>query len=156
VDGPARAGNGSEGKGSPIASLGQDALFHEALGRAIKVLRTEHGLTRRELAEDAEVSYPYLSEIENGKKRPSSRALLAISDALGLRPHEVLETAERLGTRAVPPIQGGPGARSVETTVAGAAEGPRSGGREQLLELVDELSDEDVGRILDLARRLAP
>ena len=89
----------SDGGTAPGAEV-HDVHFYEALGRAIKVLRTERGLNRRELAEDSEVSYPYLSEIENGKKRPSSRALLAISEALGVRPHEVLESAERLADQA--------------------------------------------------------
>src|SRR5206468_2367928 len=71
-----------------------DPRFYPALGRAIKVLRTERGLGRRELAELAEVSYPYLSEIENGKKRASSKALVAIAAALGLRPSQLLESAE--------------------------------------------------------------
>jgi len=68
--------------------------FYEALGRAIKVLRTERGLSRRDLAERSGVSYPYLSEIENGKKRASSKALLSIADALGVRPSELMGTAE--------------------------------------------------------------
>jgi transcriptional regulator with XRE-family HTH domain len=70
--------------------------FYEALGRAIQVHRARHGLDRKELARRAEVSYPYLSEIENGKKRPSSSAVLAIAEALGLRASELLEEAESL------------------------------------------------------------
>jgi len=134
----------------------QDVHFYEALGRAIKVLRTERDLNRRELAEDSEVSYPYLSEIENGKKRPSSRALLAISEALGVRPHEVLETAERLAggtwsgsssrTNGMDPDGKGRGSRSTQH---------RSEVLEDLLRLLRNVSDGDLQRILDLARRLA-
>ena len=74
----------------------EDPRFYEALGRAIKALRAEQGLGRRELADAAGVSYPYLSEIENGRKRPSSRSLLLIAQALGLRPYQLLQEAEQL------------------------------------------------------------
>lgn len=52
------------------------------LGRAIAVRRTELGLKRRQLADRAELSYPYISEIENGLKEPSSAALRRIAEAL--------------------------------------------------------------------------
>src|SRR5438067_3707439 len=73
-----------------------DALdvYSAALGRAIKVVRTEQGMDRTDLAEQSGLSYPYLSEIENGKKRPSSRSLEAIAEALGMRPHELMAAAD--------------------------------------------------------------
>jgi len=83
-----------------------DPGYYEALGRAIRVLRTERGLARKELAEAAGLSYPYLSEIETGRKRPSSKALFVIAEALGVRPSEVLALGDRYGGRtagATPP-----------------------------------------------------
>ena len=74
----------------------QDDAYHESLGRAIKVLRTSRGLERRQLAEQTGLSYPYLSEIENGKKQPSSKVLLQLAEALEVRPHELLEMGEAL------------------------------------------------------------
>ena len=71
-------------------------IYHEALGRAIKVVRTEQGVERRELAEKARISYSYLAEIENGNKPPSSDVLLAIAQALGLRPSELHAAADSL------------------------------------------------------------
>ncbi len=68
----------------------------EAIGRAIRVIRTEQGLSRKELAERSGLSYPYVSEIETGKKSPSSKALRAIADAVGLPPHELFAAAETL------------------------------------------------------------
>ena len=68
----------------------------EAIGRAIRVIRTEQGLSRKELAERSGLSYPYVSEIETGKKSPSSKALRSIADAVGLPPHELLAAAETL------------------------------------------------------------
>jgi transcriptional regulator with XRE-family HTH domain len=77
----------------------EDPRFYEALGRAIKVVRAQRGLSRGRLAELAEISYPYLSEIENGKKRPSSKALLTIADALSVPTSELLALAEQIATQ---------------------------------------------------------
>ena len=68
----------------------------EGLGRAIRVIRTERGLNRKDLAARSGLSYPYLSEIEGDKKSPSSRALRAIGDALGVAPSELLAAADSL------------------------------------------------------------
>lgn len=46
--------------------------------------RTELGLSRRELAERAELSYPYLSQIETGNREPSLRTLQKLASALEL------------------------------------------------------------------------
>ena len=69
-----------------------------ALGRTIRVYRAARDMGRRDLAEQADVSYSYLAEIENGSKYPSSKALLAIANALGLSPSELLTAAETLET----------------------------------------------------------
>src|SRR2546430_16350243 len=90
--------------------------WYQALGRAIKLVRTESGTERKELARLSGLSYPYLSEIEQGKKRPSSESLLAIARALGLRQSELLERAERWVDRdevvAALPVAAGKGARA--------------------------------------------
>src|SRR5262245_17533450 len=82
----------------------EDPRFYEALGRAIKVVRAQRGLGRGRLAELAGLSYPYLSEVENGKKRPSSKALLSIAEALGLPASELLEIAEGIARLELPPV----------------------------------------------------
>jgi transcriptional regulator with XRE-family HTH domain len=82
----------------PSLSLGEeDPAFYEALGRAIKVARTQQDLSRKSLAERAGVSYAYLSDIETGRGRPSSKALLAVAGALGRTPSELLHEAELYG-----------------------------------------------------------
>lgn len=98
-----------------------DPGYYEALGRAIRVLRTERGLERKELAEAAGLSYPYLSEIETGRKRPSSKALFVIAEALGVRPSEVLSLADRYGGRTT---SAGPAAAYAPPPAAGSAPPP--------------------------------
>jgi transcriptional regulator with XRE-family HTH domain len=77
-----------------------DPAYREAVGRAIKVLRTERGLERKDLAAASGLSYAYLSEIETGRKRASSKALFVIADALGVRPAELLALGDRYATRS--------------------------------------------------------
>jgi transcriptional regulator with XRE-family HTH domain len=98
----------------------EDPAFYEALGRAIKVARTELGLDRKDLAERANVSYAYLSDIETGRGRPGSRSLLAIAEALGRSAAELMHEAELYRAR----IRGGsPEALAAEmpATPVGAA-----------------------------------
>ncbi len=73
----------------------EDPTFYVGLGSAVKELREQLGLSRKSLAIRSGVSYPYLSEIETGKKRMSARALLLVSRGLDVKPYELLEAAER-------------------------------------------------------------
>lgn len=57
-------------------------LLRHALGHALRRLRLEHGLTLRELSEATQVSLPYLSEIERGRKEVSSEILAILCNGL--------------------------------------------------------------------------
>lgn len=59
-------------------------LWREVLGARLRRLRKLRGLTLTELADEAGVSPQYLSEVERGRKEPSSEMIAAISGALGL------------------------------------------------------------------------
>jgi transcriptional regulator with XRE-family HTH domain len=72
----------------------EDPALGEALGRAIKVIRTAQDVGRRDLAERAGLSYSYLAEIENGRKQASSSAQQAIASALGIPVSELIAAAE--------------------------------------------------------------
>ena len=63
--------------------------FLRRLGEAIRSARRQRGMGRRELAEAAGLSYPYVAQLENGDRDPSSRTLLALSGALGLSPEQL-------------------------------------------------------------------
>lgn len=74
----------------------------QALGKAIKIRRTELDLSRGDLAEASRLSYPYMSEIENGGKWPSDKAIDSIAQALSLESGAALilmaEGYEAIGT----------------------------------------------------------
>lgn len=70
-------------------------LRAERLGRAIQERRAELGLGRPDLARRAGLSYPYVAELETGRKQGSPSALHALASALDLDAHELLARAER-------------------------------------------------------------
>jgi transcriptional regulator with XRE-family HTH domain len=54
------------------------------VGAILRGHRERQGRTLRDVAEDARVSVPYLSEVERGRKEASSEVLAAVCRALGL------------------------------------------------------------------------
>lgn len=67
----------------------------KALGEFIRAQRQFARLSLRELAELAQVSNPYLSQVERGLHEPSIRVLLAIADALNIPEETLLERIRR-------------------------------------------------------------
>ena len=75
--------------------------LRDVVGDVLRDERHEQGRTLADVAEDAAVSLPYLSEVERGRKEVSSDVLDAIADALDLPLVEILERCvERLRVRA--------------------------------------------------------
>ena len=54
-----------------------------AVGSVLRDWRTDQGLRLSDVAERARVSVQYLSEVERGRKEPSSEVLGAVTQALG-------------------------------------------------------------------------
>ena len=82
-------------------------LLREALGGSIRRARNERRRTLRDVSRSASVSLGYLSEIERGRKEPSSELLAAICDALALPLPELLDDVAdtlRPGARPVPAV----------------------------------------------------
>jgi len=65
----------------------------EALGAFIRAQRTQAEMSLRELAEKANISNPYLSQIERGLHEPSVRVLKALAAALNLSVETLLARA---------------------------------------------------------------
>ena len=140
----------------------------ERLGTAIRTRRTVLGLSRKDLERETELSYPYLTDIEAGKKWPSSRTLWRIAEALGMSPGDLLQLAESYdadgsvapsryfhaepmvaASMAPPPAPAAPAAPRGDEPAADT---------DPLVELVDAasaLSRKDVNVLVALARRLA-
>jgi transcriptional regulator with XRE-family HTH domain len=151
--------------------------FAEALGRTIKVIRTDLGIERRDLAQRAGISYSYITEIENGNKPPSSSVLGPIAAVLNLRMSQIIEATEARmesqGAEAswpVPQYESAGLQRSdspadevfgefaCATTMQPSLRGPNRNLRAAVIELerlMRSMAREDIERLLDYARRLA-
>jgi DNA-binding XRE family transcriptional regulator len=88
-----------------------EPLWREVLGRRLRTLRTEQRETLVETAGRAGVSPQYLSEVERGRKDPSSEMIAALAGALritliGLTEQVVRDLHERRGTTFPAPRPG--------------------------------------------------
>lgn len=68
-------------------------LWREALGRVLRLRRTDLALTLAAVSRRSGVSTQYLSEVERGLKDPSSEVIEAIAVVLGLELPQVLVLA---------------------------------------------------------------
>lgn len=75
------------------------SLWREEVGEVLRTERREQGRILTEVADAAGVSPQYLSEIERGRKEPSSEILGSVAGALGLGLGEV---AARVAARLLP------------------------------------------------------
>lgn len=68
-------------------------LLRDVIGDVLRRARSAQGRTLREVSDGARVSLGYLSEVERGRKEPSSELLAAICGALDVPLSEVLADA---------------------------------------------------------------
>jgi transcriptional regulator with XRE-family HTH domain len=68
----------------------------EALGQAIRELRTERGLTQESLASEAQMHPTWISRLESGQHDPAWSTVRRVSDALEVPVAELVKRAEQL------------------------------------------------------------
>jgi len=71
-------------------------VFRSLLGQVLRRLRTERGLTLRQVSAEARVSLGYISEVERGRKEASSELLASLCDALDVALSDVLREVSEL------------------------------------------------------------
>lgn len=81
----------------PTEKLVFDEAARRGLGEAIVKARMRRGLSRRELQEYVQISYPYLAELEKGAKTPSAEVFQSLAENLEMTPDELMEYARSLG-----------------------------------------------------------
>lgn len=59
------------------------------LGRFLEHRRRELGLSRRDLAEQSGLSYPYVSQLETGDREPALKAMRVLAPVLDVRTEEL-------------------------------------------------------------------
>ncbi len=82
-----------------------EPLWREAVGQTLREERQQAGRTLSDVAERAGVSTQYLSEVERGRKEPSSEVLGAVAGALGLRLVDLtIRVSRTLSSRPTGPL----------------------------------------------------
>ena len=81
-----------------------EPLWREAVGHELREERRTAGRTLADVAEQAGVSTQYLSEVERGRKEPSSEVLGAVAGALGLRLVDLTTRVSERLTRMSGPV----------------------------------------------------
>ena len=76
--------------GRPMVQAGK---HREIVGSNIRTCRTHAGLTLEKLAELADLSWPYLSEIERGRENISLDKLARLAKALKVNLSKLVENA---------------------------------------------------------------
>ena len=69
----------------------EDINLRQILSSNIRALRARYHLTQEKLAENAEISLPYLSDIEHCKTWVSDKTLIKLAKALRTSPASLLD-----------------------------------------------------------------
>ncbi len=101
-------------------------LMREAIGGTLRRARTARRRTLREVSRRARISLGYLSEVERGRKEPSSELLAAICEALDVALPDLLtdaaETIAESMAAAADATRRPIGLRHMDLRLAGASE----------------------------------
>jgi transcriptional regulator with XRE-family HTH domain len=70
-------------------------LPEAAFAKALREIRTEHGVSQETLGLDAGYHRTYISLLERGKMNPTLRTILSIAAVLGIPARDIVERVER-------------------------------------------------------------
>ncbi|MGP3967011.1 helix-turn-helix domain-containing protein [Streptomyces sp. 6N223] len=123
---------------APVVPLRpREPLWRHVVGEVLRRERRAQERTLKDVAEDARISMPYLSELERGRKEASSEVLAAAARALGLGLAELLtlvqdelarRTATGTGTATGTAERAARATSSITRLSSHRASGPRLGG----------------------------
>lgn len=66
-------------------------MFYKNLGKRIKILRENAGLTQEKLAERSGISLDYMGKIEVSINKPGLATILKLAEALDIEPYQLLK-----------------------------------------------------------------
>lgn len=89
---------------APLSRPRAEPLWREAVGSELRCERTRRSERIVDVARRAGVAPQYLSELERGRKDPSSEILSAVAGALQLRVADITGRAARRLATAVGPV----------------------------------------------------
>jgi transcriptional regulator with XRE-family HTH domain len=65
-----------------------------ALGRAVRLIRDERGISQVQLAADTGFMQSWISHVERGARNPSWNNVVRLAEGLGVSPAELVKRAE--------------------------------------------------------------
>ncbi|MCI3242368.1 helix-turn-helix transcriptional regulator [Streptomyces sp. 7R016] len=89
----------SQGARPAPAPPPREPLWRDLVGDVLRRERLAQERTLKDVADEARISMPYLSEVERGRKEASSEVLAAAAHALGLGLGDLLSLAQGELTR---------------------------------------------------------
>ncbi len=104
-------------------------LLREAIGAGLRRARTARRRTLRDVSRTARVSLGYLSEVERGRKEPSSELLAAICEALDVALPDLLTEAAHVARGGDAGVRAAPADRPAPHRPADRRCGHRAAGR---------------------------
>ncbi|MCX4878536.1 MULTISPECIES: RodZ family helix-turn-helix domain-containing protein [unclassified Streptomyces] len=84
---------------APVPAAPREPLWRDLVGDVLRRERLAQERTLKDVADEARISMPYLSEVERGRKEASSEVLAAAAHALGLGLGDLLSLAQGELTR---------------------------------------------------------
>jgi hypothetical protein len=91
--------SGAPPRQAPQAPAAKEPLWRDLVGDVLRRERLAQERTLKDVADEARISMPYLSEVERGRKEASSEVLAAAAHALGLGLGDLLTRAQGELTR---------------------------------------------------------
>ncbi|MEV5433299.1 helix-turn-helix transcriptional regulator [Streptomyces sp. NPDC052701] len=91
---PAARPAGTVPRQGSAAPAPREPLWRDLVGDVLRRERLAQERTLKDVAEQARISMPYLSEVERGRKEASSEVLAAAARALGLGLGDLLSRAQ--------------------------------------------------------------
>jgi hypothetical protein len=85
---------GAPPRQAPPAPAAKEPLWRDLVGDVLRRERLAQERTLKDVADEARISMPYLSEVERGRKEASSEVLAAAAHALGLNLGDLLTRAQ--------------------------------------------------------------
>lgn len=80
---------------SMTAKAQKNSAPEAAFGQAVRAVRQKRGLSQEDLGFEADLHRTFVSDIERGARNPTVRTVWRLSRALGVRPSELFQIAEK-------------------------------------------------------------
>lgn len=116
----------------------ENLYLRKILSTNIRNLRAKYHLTQERLAENAEISLPYLSDIEHCKTWVSDKTLIKLAKALHTEPSQLLEDTNLLSNKNIEKL--------TEEKIADIIYQEKK----EMIKSINKFCDDTIQKILDL------